>query len=665
MVSWEKIDPKLIINYCNQTYSRYGEYPSIRDIFYRFVDKLWPNTKSVYKSLSKWLVDMRLNRKIDWRIIRDGSGREYEKGDWTHITPRQHTLLWLDLFTDIGSRYDLPKWLNQPNKVVVACEKEGDYPIIKAILYGLNVDTFYERGYSGWRPLFEAVEKINAEGKTPIIIAIGDFDPSGEDIVRFLTKAFTQLGLQNIQVEKVVITKEQIEKFKLPHKPEDAIEIQKLQRDPRFKCYSEDTRVLTKDGFKYFSELSYDDEVATLSADGFLEYQKPLEIQRYRYKGEMVEISGKFHNLLVTPNHRLLVKTTKKKMFFLKARELVQGVTDVYILALTMHKEGFSNRETAQKLGVPLSTAYAWINYGHRGKIPRYTLRLKRNAKWKGNDNNNVKDEWLSFLGWFISEGSAGKIGKRKDHRVQIAQSNTENVKEIASLTKSLGYNPHVDNNYGVIINNKALCLNLMQLGKAKDKYIPKELKGLPPRKLQKLLDTLIKGDGSVRTRSSMRYVTISKRLAEDVAEIALKCGYTVTFGCNGGLFRVGITKGRAYTTLRKNWPKKVDYNGYVYCVTVPNSVVFVERKGKTCWCGNSWPWGLFRVETAALRAKAPDFFDKTIKDAVMKHFDQEIWEKVEKAQEEARKKISEFFEDQQDLIDELRSNIRESDKLE
>ena len=235
MVNWKTLDPSAITLYCTQTYERYGEYPSIRDIFYRFVDELWPNTKSVYKALSKWLVGMRLNRKIDWRIIRDGSGREYEKGDWTYFTPRDHTLLWLDLFTDIGSRYDFPKWLNQPKKVVVACEKEGDYPIIKAILSGLNVDTFYERGYSGWRPLFEAVEKINAEGKTPIIIAIGDFDPSGEDIVRFLTKAFTQLGLQNIQVEKVVITKEQIEEFKLPHKPEDAIEIAKLQKDPRFK----------------------------------------------------------------------------------------------------------------------------------------------------------------------------------------------------------------------------------------------------------------------------------------------------------------------------------------------------------------------------------------------------------------------------------------------
>jgi len=259
MVEWKNLDPGIIATYCQQTYERYGEYPSIRDIFYRFVDELWPNTKSIYKALSKWLVAMRLKGKIDWHIIRDGSGREYETGDWAYKRPRKHIKTWLDLFTNIGKNYDLPRWLNQPNKVIVACEKEGDYPIIKAILSALNVDTFYERGYSGWRPLFEAVEQIKHEGKTPIIITIGDFDPSGEDIVRFLKDAFTQLGITDIEIEKVVITKEQIEQFRLPHKPEDAKEIEKLKKDPRFKrwpygLYRVETAALRNKAADFFDE---------------------------------------------------------------------------------------------------------------------------------------------------------------------------------------------------------------------------------------------------------------------------------------------------------------------------------------------------------------------------------------------------------------------------
>jgi len=267
MVDWKNLDVQPIIKHCQETYERYNVYPSIRDIFYAFVDELWPNTKSVYKALSKWLVVMRLNGKIDWRMMRDGSGREYEEGDWIYDTPSEHVESWLNLFVDVGSRYHMPVWLNQPKKVIVACEKEGDYPIVKAILSAWHVDTFYSRGYSGWRPLFEAVEKVKAEGKDAIVIALADFDPSGgegvkeggADLVSFLLTAFRQLGLSNVRVEKVAVTKEQIEQFKLPHRPEDAKEIEKLRKDPRFKkwpygLYRVETAALRKKAADYFDK---------------------------------------------------------------------------------------------------------------------------------------------------------------------------------------------------------------------------------------------------------------------------------------------------------------------------------------------------------------------------------------------------------------------------
>lgn len=247
MVNWKKLDPSAIASYCKEYYQRYLEYPSLRDIFYRFVGELWPNTKSAYKGLSKWLRDHRLTGKIDWQIIRDGAGREFEDNDWSYTTPRRHIEIWLNLFTDVGSRYDLPMWLNQPKKVIVLTEKEADYPIIKSLagLGALNVDTAYARGYSGWRMLFEIAEKIKESRKQPVIIALADFDPSGgegakrtgKDLISFILKAMLQLGVEDVQVEKILVTKDQVDKFKLPHRPEDEQEIAKLQRDPRFKTW--------------------------------------------------------------------------------------------------------------------------------------------------------------------------------------------------------------------------------------------------------------------------------------------------------------------------------------------------------------------------------------------------------------------------------------------
>jgi len=248
MVNWQEIDPAQVVDYCKAYYSRYGEYPSLRDIFYHFVDVLWPNTKSVYKTLSAWIRDQRLNGKIDWEIVRDGGGREFEDNDWSYTSTRRHIEIWRNLFTKVGSRYSLPRWLDQPKKVVVVCEKEADYPIIQAIvgLGKLNVDTAYARGYSGWKMLHDIAESFKEEGKEPYIIALADFDPSGgegakrtgKDLVSFILKAMIQLGVENVQVEKILVTKEQIGQFKLPHRPEDEQEIQRLQRDPRFKTWT-------------------------------------------------------------------------------------------------------------------------------------------------------------------------------------------------------------------------------------------------------------------------------------------------------------------------------------------------------------------------------------------------------------------------------------------
>jgi len=235
VVKWKDLDSAKIERFCRDQYSRYYCYPSLRDIFYAFVDDLWPNTLSAYQSLSKWLRDLRLSGRIDWRIIRDGSGREIAKGDYNLVKPENYIEAIIKDFEEAPDNYSLPKWLDQFFEVYILCEKEADFPVTRSILSNLNVDIAYLRGYSGWRLLFEIAEKIKRSTKEPVIIALGDFDPSGEDIVRFVREALCDLTEREISFLKIAVIKEQIEKFKLPHRPEDLREMQKLERDPRFK----------------------------------------------------------------------------------------------------------------------------------------------------------------------------------------------------------------------------------------------------------------------------------------------------------------------------------------------------------------------------------------------------------------------------------------------
>lgn len=234
MMKWKQLDAKQIEAFCKDTFQRYEEYPSIRDIFYALVGELFPNTPGAYHGLVKWLVKKRLSGELDWRIIRDGSGREVHAGDSKHESPKDYFESWLHSFKTCAKRYKLPKWTNQANKVVVLCEKEADYPIVKSILSDLNVDVGFMRGYSGKRIMFEMTEAFKRCGRTPKVFVLGDFDPSGDDIKKNVRRDMLKMGA-NIEPINLSVTIEQIRKFKLPHKPENPKEIQKLKDDPRFK----------------------------------------------------------------------------------------------------------------------------------------------------------------------------------------------------------------------------------------------------------------------------------------------------------------------------------------------------------------------------------------------------------------------------------------------
>jgi hypothetical protein len=72
--------------------------------------------------------------------------------------------------------------------------------------------------------------------------------------------------------------------------------------------YVVDTEILTRNGWKLFSKLTDEDEVATRTESGLFEWQQPSGRLEYPSDGEMVEFSSKSVELLVTPSHRMLVK---------------------------------------------------------------------------------------------------------------------------------------------------------------------------------------------------------------------------------------------------------------------------------------------------------------------------------------------------------------------
>ena len=341
-------------------------------------------------------------------------------------------------------------------------------------------------------------------------------------------------------------------------------------------CFSEDTEVLTRKGWKKVSEVSYEDEVATLNPEtDELEYQHPSRLFNFEYSGKMCHFYGRHLDLLVTPDHNVYVSRYKSGADWYPYQ--LEKAEDVLTEYVRFKKDCKWNGKRREYFVLPAIEGYQ-------------EKRLPMNL-------------WLRFFGWWLAEGSIREQKNPKTgstyYQIVVSQSkaNAENCKEIEETIEALGwewsysgYSYHIWSGY-----NKQLVQYLKQFGKAEDKFIPEELKNLPPDQLGILYSALMKGDGHRN-----QFYTKSKRLADDVQEICLKLGYSadVSFWQNRKypIYVVGLE--RINTHPRINEPRSnrkvygkgelLDYDGLVYGITVPQyHIIYVRRNGKTCWAGN------------------------------------------------------------------------------
>jgi hypothetical protein len=397
-------------------------------------------------------------------------------------------------------------------------------------------------------------------------------------------------------------------------------------------CYDDETRILTKSGFKYFYKLLPKDEVATLVDGKELRYEVPTASIRYWYEGPMYAFDTRFLNLIITPDHRVywrnrvsnasrMAKQQPEVPFKLSEVSSVIGTTHTargrsYPLKSWKNVEFKRDAEwrgafspTAFEVPkAPLTKrmrayeAYkSWTGFDKDfcrayGVTRNSTYRWKNGisdpqGKYVKQPSNFRLDDWLEFLGWYLSEGSLDD-----KTRICLSQKKVHNRKSIKTLFARMGL---VFSEYpnGFKFSHFDLYAYLAQFGFAENKFIPQEIKDLPSSKLEIILSSLMSGDGHHRSDTSGIYSSVSKRMAEDVAEIALKCGYGISLAISppttgkikGKLpcYRIYLSK-RSPTSLCGK-PAIIDFKGWVSCVQVSSGVIFVERKGKTCWSGNSY----------------------------------------------------------------------------
>jgi DNA topoisomerase-6 subunit B len=394
------------------------------------------------------------------------------------------------------------------------------------------------------------------------------------------------------------------------------------------ECYSDDTRVLTRRGFIPFSQLTYEDGIATLNpSTGFLEYQEPSRIISYQHRGPMIHFWSPYVDLAVTPNHRMYCSKANRPFRFYAAneiqaefaarKELTAARAAAYEQARELHALGSTYASIALQLSVPKNTVRGWLDGSH--KEPRFTrgprphFYIKRDAGWAGEHDVEFfelppasarkeshhlcrtkridVEKWLRFLGWYLAEGSSFRDKGGYVISLGLGEKDLRYKSEIDDCIRAFQVRPHWTrkgaHGYEIRFTHKQLYGYVHRLGHAEDKFIPPETKELPRKRLRVLLDALMKGDGTVSKHGSRVFGTVSSlRLAGDVAEIAIKCGYAVTFGYAKKGMCVYLSVKHKSTKLRT--VETFHYEGKVWCATVPNHIMLVERGGKTAWSGNS-----------------------------------------------------------------------------
>ena len=333
-------------------------------------------------------------------------------------------------------------------------------------------------------------------------------------------------------------------------------------------CFDDQTEILTDSGWKFFKDLTYDDKVLSMNPENRQsEFMKIKNIVSYDYEGDLYCYDDKI-NFNVTPNHRFLYSDSHMRKWM---KDEIRNIS-------------------YNKWYVPVASSFIGND-------------IKKSWEFVLDDSKKTiktsTENFMCFLGWYLSEGCSWKDKRRKDsYRFNIAQTKNHNFFEIENILINMGFSgKYKKSAKGFTHANKALVKYLMEncyiSGEAKNcfsKKIPEEVKSYSKNSLTLLLNALIKGDGHIYDNKSLKvYFTSSKQLADDVQEIALKCGYSVNITKNNkDLFCVWLSSSKNRRIYSEKI-KKEFYNNKVYCVEVePYHTICVRRNGSAYWTLNS-----------------------------------------------------------------------------
>ncbi len=338
-------------------------------------------------------------------------------------------------------------------------------------------------------------------------------------------------------------------------------------------CYSDDTEVLTSNGWKLFKDV---DERTDLAASrdpttGYFEWAPIAFKIAEPFRGDLLHWQSTELDMLVTPEHRVpfTYRDSPGVVHWQSAEWLAEHMSGHHYVDLTSRwMAGFAGSAGI----VPISDGFA----------------MSARA-------------YAEFMGLYLSEGSTNR------GRIAIYQRDQKpDMQRILDATGLPWRFRDTGKAAGWTLYHRGLGAHLKVYGRAQEKSAPILVKEMPRADIEAFIWAYTAGDGHVRTcaNGSVEHTvfTTSKAMADDFQEMAQKVGWnsslrrvkpqtsvldgrTIT---NGGGYSITFKKRATRAELHRRNFSRVPYDGFVYCLNVPHHTLYVRRGGKPHWNGNT-----------------------------------------------------------------------------
>jgi hypothetical protein len=188
---------------------------TLRQLYYQFIARglLPENTEKQYKRLGRIVTDAREAGIIDWYAIED-RGRACYFNSYQNDPAK--------ILENLDRMLGRDPWQDQDVYLEAWIEKQSLEPMLARPCRKRRAPYMACKGYlsasEAWRAGMR-FEKAIAAGKRPVLIHLGDHDPSGMDMTRDNGDRLEFYSRQGVEVVRVALNMDQVEQYKPPELP--------------------------------------------------------------------------------------------------------------------------------------------------------------------------------------------------------------------------------------------------------------------------------------------------------------------------------------------------------------------------------------------------------------------------------------------------------------